>query len=126
MGERRTCTWLTDEEYGATREQLQLIDEELAGMGATDEFCLGYFRCTGGACERVVSGQCLKHSPSQAPLPPGKMCCEEFGRAATMLRQKIERVEEERLAMRREWDQLKQNRRVRALALTVNFVVAPP
>lgn len=125
MGERRTCTWLTDEEYGATREELQLIDEELAGMGATDEFCLGYFRCTGGACERVVSGQCLKHSPSQAPLPPGKMCCEEFGRAATMLRQKIERVEEERLAMRREWDQLKQNRRVCVLALTVIFVVAP-
>ena len=121
MEDREACTWLTDEEYEAAREQLELVNEDLARMGATDEFCLGYFRSTGGSCDRVVSGQCLKHGPGRAPLPPGKMCSEEFGRAATMLRQKIERVEGERLVMRREWDQLKQDRRVRSLLVSALF-----
>lgn len=76
-------------------------------MGASKEYYLNYFRQSGGCCDKIVNGQCIRHSCRQAPLPPGKMCSIEFVRAAVLLRQQIERVEEERRACRREWDQLK-------------------
>lgn len=111
--DRQRCTWLTDEEYEATQRRLREIDSDLEGLGATREYCLGYFRQAGGYCHRTVCGQCVEHRCCPGLLPPGKMCSAEFGRVALMLKQKIAKVEEERLAMRREWDRLKQDKRVR-------------
>jgi len=94
--------------------ELQMIERTLAKMGATREYCLSYFRRSGGTCARVVSGQCVRHSCTQAPLPEGLMCSQVFGNVVQVLRQHTDRVERERVALRREWDELKHasNRRV--------------
>lgn len=93
--------------------ELNAIEASLRLMGADRGYCLEYFKKSGGCCEQVVNGQCIRHRCSQTPLPEGQMCSTEFSRAATMLRQQIERIEEERRACRREWDRLKSQEQAR-------------
>jgi len=107
MTGREYCSWLSDAEHHQLNTELQEIESSLIDMGASKDYYLNYFRQSGGCCDKIVNGQCIRHSCRQAPLPPGKMCSIEFVRAAVLLRQQIERVEEERRVCRREWDQLK-------------------
>lgn len=101
------CSWLTECEQQQFQAELQEIESALLQMGASREYCLNYFMESGGSCDRIVNGQCLRHSIRQAALPAGQMCSMEFARLALLLRQQIARVEDERCVCRREWDRLK-------------------
>ena len=98
---------MTDVEQRQLRDELREIESTIMQMGASREYCLNYFMESGGCCDRVVNGQCMRHSIRQAPLPEGKMCSIEFSKAAFLLRKQIARVEDQRCVCRQEWDQLK-------------------
>jgi hypothetical protein len=100
--------WLTDEDFRQTCARMQEVDAQLAELGADEEYCQQYFQSGGGVCERVVGRYCLRHRACPTPLPAGKMCSQEYGETAAILRRRVAEIEAERRDLRRTWDALKE------------------
>jgi hypothetical protein len=100
--------WLTDDDFRQACTRMAEIDRQLTELGADEEYCQQYFQSGGGVCERVVGRHCLRHRACPTPLPAGKMCSQEYGETAAMLRQRVAETEAERRNLRRTWELLKE------------------
>jgi hypothetical protein len=99
--------WMDHATFLEKTARVQELDSLLEGLGANLEYCQTYFQSGAGVCEEVCGQECLSHKLCMPPLPADLMCATEFGRRVRCLQLQIDRIEEKRLGLKREWNVVK-------------------
>lgn len=83
------------------------LNRLLEGLGASQGYCRTYFQSGAGVCEEACGQECLNHQLCIPPLPADLMCATEFGTRVRSLQVQIDRIEERRLSLKRDWNVIK-------------------
>lgn len=94
-------------ECGHVSSRLHAINSRLEQLGASEEYCRGYFHSGVGVCEEEYGGICVEHRAAHFALPPGLMCARKYGKKIQYLRRRIEMVETERKNLKDQWQEFK-------------------
>jgi hypothetical protein len=91
---------------GKTERVLEL-DRLLESLGATPDYCKNYFQSGAGVCEEACGQECFNHRLCIPALPFNLMCATDFGKRVRSLQLQIDRIEERRLSLKRDWNLVK-------------------